>query len=117
MTEDCITEQSGSSCKQAKAFTEGCPGARVPHTQTHLADLSSGDARQRGNVAVGLFPLILQDDVTGAAIPRQGNLTQDMTPLKKRKEKKWTVLDTKLLQLKQKASCIGRVNGRGLMWK
>lgn len=51
-------------------------GARVSHAQVNFADVSDGDVGHGRDVAVAPFPLVLQDDVAGAAVTRQGDLHQ-----------------------------------------
>lgn len=60
--------------REGHGFNKGSSGAGVPHTQTHFADTANSDVRQRRHVAVAMLPLVLQDDIAGAAVARQRNL-------------------------------------------
>lgn len=60
--------------REGHGFNKGSSGAGVPHTQTHFADRADSDVGQRRHVAVAVLPLVLQDDIAGAAVARQRNL-------------------------------------------
>lgn len=53
-----------------------CSGAGVPHAQVNFTDVSDSDVSHGRYIAVTPFPLVLQDDVAGAAVARQGDLHQ-----------------------------------------
>lgn len=62
--------------RESDSLDVSCSGARVSHTQVNFADVSDGDVGHSRYVAVTTFPLVLQDDVAGAAVTRQGDLHQ-----------------------------------------
>lgn len=61
---------------ESDSFDVRRSGAGVPHAQVNFADVSDGDVGHGRDVAVAPFPLVLQDDVAGAAVTRQGDLHQ-----------------------------------------
>lgn len=63
-----LHERARRHVRESHRLDVSCSGARVPHAQVDFADVSHGDVAHGRYVAVTAFPLVLQDDVAGAAV-------------------------------------------------
>lgn len=76
-----LHERPRQHIRESDGFDESRSWACVPHAQVDFADVSHGDVSHGCDVAVAPFPLILQDDVAGAAVTWQGDLYRGNTEM------------------------------------
>lgn len=67
-------ERPRQHIRESDSLDVSCSGAGVSHTEVNFADVSDSDVGHSCYIAVTPFPLVLQDDVAGAAVTRQGDL-------------------------------------------
>lgn len=91
-----LHERPRQHIRESDSLDESCSGAGVSHTEVNFADVSDSNVGHSRYVAVTPFPLVLQDDIAGAAVTRQrdlhqgkaGTVSQTGDKQKKKKQKK-----------------------------